>query len=47
MLDNKAKEMIGKINNIEGVGDLKADKVTGLPQITIKYDYARKLHCMV
>jgi len=41
VLDNKAKEMIGKINNIEGVGDLKADKVTGLPQITIKYDYAR------
>jgi cobalt-zinc-cadmium resistance protein CzcA len=33
--------MIGKFNNIEGVGDLKADKVTGLPQITIKYDYAK------
>ena len=39
VLDNKAKELISKVNNIEGVGDLKADKVTGLPQITIKYDY--------
>jgi heavy metal efflux system protein len=39
VLDNKAKELITKINKIEGIGDLKADKVTGLPQITIKYDY--------
>jgi cobalt-zinc-cadmium resistance protein CzcA len=39
VLDNKANELIGKINKIEGIGDLKADKVTGLPQITIKYDY--------
>ncbi len=39
VLDNKAKEMIMKIGKIEGIGDLKADKVTGLPQITIKYDY--------
>jgi cobalt-zinc-cadmium resistance protein CzcA len=39
VLDNKANEMIGKINKIEGIGDLKADKVTGLPQITIKFDY--------
>lgn len=39
LLDNKAKEMILKIGKIEGIGDLKADKVTGLPQITIKYDY--------
>lgn len=39
VLDNKAKELIGKINKIEGIGDLKADKVTGLPQITVKYDY--------
>ena len=38
-LDNKATELISKINKIEGIGDLKADKVTGLPQITIKYDY--------
>ncbi|MDK2771392.1 MAG: CusA/CzcA family heavy metal efflux RND transporter [Flavobacterium sp.] len=39
VLDEKAKELISKINNIQGVGDLKPDKVTGLPQITIKYDY--------
>jgi heavy metal efflux system protein len=38
-LDNKAKELISKVNKIEGIGDLKADKVTGLPQITVKYDY--------
>ncbi|TGD59787.1 CusA/CzcA family heavy metal efflux RND transporter [Flavobacterium humi] len=39
VLDSKAKEMIAKISSIEGIGDLKADKVTGLPQITVKYDY--------
>ncbi len=39
ILDAKANELISKIKNIEGIGDLKADKVTGLPQITIKYDY--------
>ena len=39
VLDNKAKELIGKIRSIEGIGDLKADKVAGLPQITVKYDY--------
>ena len=39
ILDSKAKELIAKVNNIEGIGDLKADKITGLPQITIKYDY--------
>ncbi|WP_035644630.1 efflux RND transporter permease subunit [Flavobacterium sp. ASV13] len=39
VLDSKATELISKIKNIEGIGDLKADKVTGLPQITIKYDY--------
>lgn len=39
ILDSKASELISKIKNIEGIGDLKADKVTGLPQITIKYDY--------
>ena len=38
-LDTKATELISKINRIEGIGDLKADKVTGLPQITVKYDY--------
>ena len=39
ILDTKAKELIAKVNNIEGIGDLKPDKVTGLPQITVKYDY--------
>ncbi|WP_431241186.1 efflux RND transporter permease subunit [Flavobacterium sp. P21] len=39
VLDAKATELISKIKGIEGIGDLKADKVTGLPQITIKYDY--------
>ncbi len=39
VLDTKAKELISKVNSIEGIGDLKADKVTGLPQITVKYDY--------
>ncbi len=39
ILDDKANELISKIEKIEGIGDLKADKVTGLPQITVKYDY--------
>lgn len=39
ILDAKAAELISKIKGIEGIGDLKADKVTGLPQITVKYDY--------
>ena len=39
VLDIKAKELIRKISSIDGIGDLKADKVTGLPQITVKYDY--------
>lgn len=39
ILDAKATELISKVKNIEGIGDLKADKVTGLPQITVKYDY--------
>ncbi|WP_414655342.1 efflux RND transporter permease subunit [Flavobacterium sp. UBA7680] len=39
ILDSKASELISKIKSIDGIGDLKADKVTGLPQITIKYDY--------
>jgi cobalt-zinc-cadmium resistance protein CzcA len=39
ILDAKAKELIAKVNTIEGIGDLKADKVTGLPQITVKYDH--------
>jgi cobalt-zinc-cadmium resistance protein CzcA len=39
ILDAKATELISKVKSIEGIGDLKADKVTGLPQITVKYDY--------
>ncbi|SFD44612.1 efflux RND transporter permease subunit [Flavobacterium phragmitis] len=39
ILDAKATELISKIKGIDGIGDLKADKVTGLPQITVKYDY--------
>ncbi len=39
VLAAKADELISKVKSIEGVGDLKAEKVTGLPQITIKYDY--------
>lgn len=39
ILDAKAVELISKIKGIEGIGDLKADKVTGLPQITVKYEY--------
>ena len=39
ILDTKASELMEKINKIDGVGDLKADKVSGLPQITIKYDF--------
>ncbi|TDP03327.1 cobalt-zinc-cadmium resistance protein CzcA [Flavobacterium sp. 245] len=39
ILDAKASELISKIKGIEGIGDLKADKVNGLPQITVKYDY--------
>lgn len=39
ILDAKALELISKIKGIEGIGDLKADKVTGLPQITVKYEY--------
>ncbi|MFY7666769.1 CusA/CzcA family heavy metal efflux RND transporter [Flavobacterium sp.] len=39
VLENKAKELTSKIKSIEGIGDLKADKVAGLPQITVKYDY--------
>lgn len=39
VLDNKAKELMEKIRSIDGIGDLKTEKVTGLPQITVKYNY--------
>jgi cobalt-zinc-cadmium resistance protein CzcA len=41
ILSTKADELMNKVKSINGVGDLKADKVSGLPQITIKYDYAK------
>jgi cobalt-zinc-cadmium resistance protein CzcA len=41
ILSTKADELMTKVKGINGVGDLKADKVSGLPQITIKYDYAK------
>ncbi|HUM53432.1 MAG TPA: CusA/CzcA family heavy metal efflux RND transporter, partial [Chitinophagales bacterium] len=41
VLANKADELIKKIQSVSGIGDLKADKVSGLPQITIKYDYSK------
>jgi heavy metal efflux system protein len=39
ILASKADELMSKVNKIQGIGDLKAEKVTGLPQITIHYDY--------
>ncbi len=39
ILSSKANELMKSIKGIEGIGDLKAETVTGLPQITIKYDY--------
>ncbi len=39
VLDKKANELMTRVKNIEGVGDLKSEKVTGLPQITVKYNY--------
>jgi heavy metal efflux system protein len=39
ILSRKADELIQKIKKIEGIGDLKAEKIAGLPQVTIKYDY--------
>jgi heavy metal efflux system protein len=39
VLDAKAAELISKINKIQGIGDLKAEKLAGLPQITIQYNY--------
>lgn len=41
ILSSKADELIKDIQSINGIGDIKAEKVTGLPQITIKYDYAK------
>ena len=41
MLAAKAEEMGKIIASVEGVGDLKVEATTGLPQITVVYDRAR------
>jgi heavy metal efflux system protein len=33
-----ANSAIGQIGNIEGVADIKAEQVTGMPQITVRYN---------
>ena len=38
MLAKKGSETIRLIENIEGIADLKAEQVTGLPQISVKYN---------
>ena len=38
VLEVKAQEIVELIQNIEGVGDIKAEPIAGLPQITIRYD---------
>jgi heavy metal efflux system protein len=37
-LANTANNAIGLIGNIEGVADIKAEQVTGMPQITVRYN---------
>ncbi len=39
VLATKADELMRKIEKIDGIGDLKAEKVSGLPQITVKYGF--------
>ena len=38
ILAKKGSEAIRLIENIEGIADLKAEEVVGLPQISVKYD---------
>jgi len=38
MLVSKGEEVVQLINGIEGVADAKAERVAGLPQITIRYN---------
>ena len=38
MLVSKGEEVVQLINGIEGVSDAKAERVAGLPQITIRYN---------
>ncbi|MES2777448.1 MAG: CusA/CzcA family heavy metal efflux RND transporter [Bacteroidota bacterium] len=37
-LAGTANKAVGLIGNIEGVADIKAEQVTGMPQITVKYN---------
>ncbi|MBK7763363.1 MAG: CusA/CzcA family heavy metal efflux RND transporter [Bacteroidetes bacterium] len=41
ILSSKADALIKSIQSIEGIADIKAEKISGLPQITITYDYAK------
>jgi heavy metal efflux system protein len=41
ILAQKAQELQSKIKNIDGIADLKLEKVSGLPQITIQYDHEK------
>lgn len=38
MLVSKGDEVLGLINSINGVADAKAERVAGLPQITVRYN---------
>lgn len=38
LLVSKGEEVVGKIKGIKGVTDAKAERVAGLPQITIRYN---------
>ncbi len=41
LLSEEAKEALRLIENIEGVADLRAEQVTGLPQISVNYNRAK------
>jgi cobalt-zinc-cadmium resistance protein CzcA len=41
LLTDKAAEAIRLIENVEGVADLKAEQITGLPQIIVEYNRRR------
>lgn len=41
LLAEKGKEAVRLIENIEGVADLRAEQITGLPQISVKYNRAK------
>ncbi|MBN8695593.1 MAG: efflux RND transporter permease subunit [Bacteroidetes bacterium] len=41
LLAEKSKEAIKLIENIEGIADLRAEQVTGLPQISVNYNRSK------